>query len=60
MKQRILGSWKSTVTGILIATGIAAGVLTQQGVTLGHAGTGTTVALIGALATALLGGLAKD
>jgi hypothetical protein len=37
-----------------------AGVLSQQGITLGNAGTGTIVALIGSLATALLGLLAKD
>jgi hypothetical protein len=37
-----------------------AGVLSEQGVTLGKAGTGTVVTLLSALATALLGLLAKD
>ncbi len=37
-----------------------AGVLSQQGITLGNVGTGTVVSLIGAIAAALLGVLAKD
>jgi hypothetical protein len=37
-----------------------AGVLSQQGVTLGTVGTGTVVTVVGAFATALLGLLAKD
>jgi hypothetical protein len=37
-----------------------ASVLSQQGVTLGTAGTGTVVSLVCAIATALLGLLAKD
>jgi len=37
-----------------------AGVLSQQGITLGAAGSGTVVTLAGALASALLGLLAKD
>ncbi|HUA97550.1 MAG TPA: hypothetical protein VMA34_04435 [Terracidiphilus sp.] len=55
--------WKqprTTAAGLLIAVSTAAGVLSQQGITLGKAGTGTVVALAGALATALLGLLAKD
>jgi len=51
---------KTTVAGILIAAVTIAGVLSQQGITLGTAGTGTSIALIGALATAMLGLLAKD
>lgn len=51
---------KTSVAGLLIATATVAGVLSQQGVTLGTAGTGTVVELIAALATALLGLLAKD
>lgn len=51
---------KTTVAGLLIAVGTVAGVLSQQGVSLGHAGSGTMVALVGSLATALLGLLAKD
>jgi hypothetical protein len=51
---------KTTVAGLLIAIATIAGVLSQQGITLGTAGTGTVVTLISALATALLGLLAKD
>ena len=51
---------KTSAAGLLIAAVTIAGVLSQQGVTLGKAGTGTVVSLAGALATALLGLLAKD
>lgn len=51
---------KTSVVGVLIAIMTIAGVLSQQGVTLGNAGTGTVVALISAIAAALLGLLAKD
>lgn len=51
---------KTSVSGVLICIVTITGVLLQQGITLGTAGTGTVVALIGALATALLGLLAKD
>jgi hypothetical protein len=51
---------QTTIAGILLAVITACGVLTQQGITLGHAGTGTVVALIGALATAFLGILSRD
>src|SRR5208337_2229668 len=51
---------KTSITGLLIAAVTIAAVLSQQGVDLGHAGTGTVIALIGAIATALLGLLAKD
>ena len=49
---------KTSAAGLLIAVASIASVLSQQGVTLGTAG--TIVSLIGALATALLGLLAKD
>ena len=55
--------WKhprTSATGLLIAVTSIAGILSQQGVTLGKAGSGTVVSLAGALATALLGFLAKD
>ena len=55
--------WKhprTTATGVLIAVASVAGVLAQQGVTLGHMGSGNAVTLAGALATALLGLLARD
>jgi hypothetical protein len=45
---------------LLIATVTVAATLSQQGVNLGHAGTGTVVTLVSAIATALLGLLAKD
>jgi len=51
---------KTSAAGLLIAAVSVAGVLSQQGVTLGKAGTGTVVSLASALATALLGLLAKD
>ena len=51
---------KTSAAGLLIAVASLAGVLSQQGITLGKAGTGTVVSLASALATALLGLLAKD
>jgi hypothetical protein len=51
---------KTTATGLLIAVATVGGVLSQQGVTLGKAGTGTVVTLASALASALLGLLARD
>ena len=51
---------KTSAAGLLIAVVSIAGVLSQQGITLGKAGTGTVVTLVAALATALLGLLAKD
>src|SRR5512146_894787 len=51
---------RTSAAGLLIAIGMVAGVLSQQGITLGNVGTGTVVSLIGAIAAALLGLLAKD
>lgn len=51
---------KTTIAGLLIGIVTIAGVLTQQGITLGNAGTGTVAALISGIAAALLGLLAKD
>ena len=51
---------RTSAAGLLIAVVTMAGVLSQQGITLGNVGTGTVVSLIGALAAALLGLLAKD
>jgi len=51
---------KTSAAGLLIAIVSIAGSLSQQGVTLGSAGTGTVVTLVGAIATALLGLLAQD
>lgn len=51
---------KTSAAGLLIAVVTIGGVLSQQGVTLGTVGTGTVVTLASALASALLGLLAKD
>jgi len=51
---------RTSAAGLLIAAVTIAGVLSQQGVTLGTAGSGTIVTLAGAIATALLGLLARD
>jgi hypothetical protein len=51
---------RTSAAGILISTLTVAGVLSQQGITLGKAGTGSIVSLAGALATAFLGLMARD
>jgi len=51
---------KTTAAGLLIAIVTIAGVFLQQGIALGNLGSGTVVTFISALATALLGLLAKD
>ena len=51
---------KTSAAGLLIAIATIAGALSQQGITLGTAGTGTVVSLVCGIATALLGLLAKD
>ena len=58
--QNVTQHPKTTAAGLLIAVTTVAGVLTSQGVSLGHVGTGTVVTLASALASALLGLLAKD
>jgi hypothetical protein len=45
---------------LLIAVVTLSGVLSQNGITLGTAGSGTVVTLVSALATAILGLLARD
>ena len=60
MFKNFIAHPKTTATGILTAAVIVAGVLSQQGISGGKAGSGTVITLIGALATALLGMLAKD
>lgn len=55
--------WKhprTSAAGVLIAVATIAGVLTQHGVSLGTFGGGSAVSLAGALATALLGLVARD
>lgn len=51
---------RTTVVGVLLGVVTVAGALSQQGVSLGHAGRGTVVALVSGIATALLGILARD
>ena len=51
---------RTSAAGVLISVATVAGVLAQQGVSLGHVGGGTVVSLASALATALLGLLARD
>src|SRR5271157_6474534 len=51
---------KTSAAGVLIAVATIAGVLSQQGITLGNVGSGTVIALVSGLATALLGLLARD
>jgi hypothetical protein len=51
---------KTSAAGLLIAIMTVGGALSQQGITLGTAGTGTVLSLVCGIATALLGLLAKD
>ncbi len=51
---------RTSVAGLLIAVVTIGGVLSQQGISLGKAGTGTVISLVAAIATALLGLLARD
>lgn len=51
---------RTSVAGLLIAVVSITGVLSQQGITLGKAGTGTVVSLVTAMASAVLGLLARD
>jgi hypothetical protein len=51
---------RTSLAGLLISAATLAGILSQQGITLGKAGTGTVVTLVGSLATALLGLIARD
>jgi hypothetical protein len=58
--SNILNNPKTSFAGLLIAVVSVAGVFSQQRVTLGTAGAGTVISLVGAVATALLGLLARD
>ena len=51
---------RTSAAGLLIAIVTVASVLSQQGITLGAAGSGTVITLVSAMATALLGLLARD
>jgi hypothetical protein len=57
---RVVANPKTSVTGLLLALTTVLGVMQQQGISLGHAGTGTVLSLVSALATAGLGLMAKD
>jgi hypothetical protein len=58
--SNILDHPKTSVAGTAIAVIAVCNVLSQQGITLGHAGTGTWVSLMLAMATAALGLVSKD
>jgi hypothetical protein len=51
---------KTSAAGVLIAVVTIGSVLSQQGISLGNAGTGSVITLVCGLATALLGLLARD
>ncbi len=57
---RVIEHPKTSLVGVLLAMTTVLGVLQGQGISLGHAGTGTVVSLVSAIATAMLGLLAKD
>jgi hypothetical protein len=58
--ERMIEHPKTSAAGLLLGLTTVLGVLQQQGISLGQAGTGTIISLATALATALLGLLAKD
>lgn len=61
--KSLANAWKhpkTSITGVLIAISTVAGILSQQGIGFGHVGAGTAVTLVGSLATAFLGLLARD
>jgi hypothetical protein len=51
---------KTSAAGLLIGVLSVSQVLSQQGITLGKAGTGTVLTLVSGLASAALGLLARD
>ena len=51
---------RTSAAGVLIAIVSMMGVLSQQGITFGKAGTGTVVSLVTAMSSALLGLFARD
>jgi hypothetical protein len=60
MMERVVEHPKTSAAGLLLALTTMLGVLQQQGISLGHVGTGSGISLATALATAVLGLLAKD
>ncbi len=57
---RVVGHPKTSAAGILLGLTTVLGVLQQQGISLGHVGSGTVVSLATGIATAVLGLLAKE
>jgi hypothetical protein len=51
---------KTSAAGLLIGVLSVSQVLSQQGITLGKAGSGSVLALVSGLASAVLGLLARD
>lgn len=51
---------KTSTAGLLIGIVSIASVLSQQGVTLGHVGSGDVLSMVAGVATVLLGLVAKD
>lgn len=58
--DRVISHPKTSAIGVLLGLTTVLGVLQQNGVSLGHVGSGTGISLASGLATALLGLLAKD
>jgi len=60
MWKRVVANPRTSAMGVLLALTTVLGVLQAQGVSWGQAGKGSVVSLVSAVATALLGLLAKD
>jgi hypothetical protein len=58
--KRVVANPKTSAMGVLLALTTVLGVLQEQGVSWGQVGRGSVVSLVSAVATALLGLLAKD
>jgi hypothetical protein len=58
--ENALAHPRTSLAGLLISIVSIMTVLSQQGITLGKAGTGTVVSLVTAMASAFLGLLARD
>lgn len=58
--SNVLEHPRTSAAGVLIAVVSFTGVLSQQGISFGKAGTGTVVSLVAAVASALLGLVARD
>ena len=58
--SNIVNHPKTSAAGVLIGIVSVASVLSQQGVTLGHVGSGDVLSMVAGVATVLLGLVAKD